>query len=627
MLSFKSILVSTVSISAIILTGCGGGGSSSGGGSGGGGGGGSSNSPPSFTSPTSVTFDENNIISFTLTVSDPDGDAITISDEPGGDGAFFTVNTTNGQVTADAFDFENPQDVNGDNVYEQNISLSDGTVTVNETIRVTIQNVAESPTCTLNASASFNENFVGDVYTFDGVDPDGDPGSYLELIISPNPIGNFLSQRVRDSIALDLDTGVLSVTQPLDAEAEGAGNSFLVQTSFGVPGDIANCSVVVDLIDLPGTVASGLRFNGLQRATQSAGDIDNDGLDELWVETSETQSDGFDNPSGYLIFGSYLKGELSGDNNADIDLTSLTATQAVRISGKFSDFANNITDDIGETLLASPLGDIDGDGTNELLLGLSRSSTAGTSGFLDTRPLGYVLWGDTLTSGIESLDLINLSATDALIIDQFEPTTDTISNRGDLAVGAGEYSGDLITDVVIGLPDFDIFGDGLEGRSLVMFGDALLAAKPAGRFDPTSNNRVVTFTASNGSRNSNTGFSITRLDDLNGDGNDELALADQFDRVEVIFSPTIENADTNRNITYGELNTASVRTTLPFSGQRPVLNTSSFDADNDGLSDILFSYNGGAQIVFGDVANGSNTSNKDIFLRVRQIIFSTLRLG
>ena len=111
-------------ILACSLAACGGGGSGSdnGGGSGGGGSGGggvgSSNGPPQFTSPTSFTFPENTIVSFTLAVSDPEGDTVTIRDDTTGDGALFTVDPTTGGVTANtsnnSFDFENPQDGNQD---------------------------------------------------------------------------------------------------------------------------------------------------------------------------------------------------------------------------------------------------------------------------------------------------------------------------------------------------------------------------------------------------------------------------------------------------------------------------------------------------------------------------------
>lgn len=162
------------------LTACGGGG-----GGGGGVGGGSGNSPPRFTSPTSFEFYENGAISFLLTANDPDGDVITIRDDTSGDGALFMVTITDsgGIVTLAPprmfLDFENPEDVNRDNVYEQRITLSDGKASTTTTIRITILNVDEPPVFVSPPAANGNsvlvdlqENYVGPIFTLAAEDPE-----------------------------------------------------------------------------------------------------------------------------------------------------------------------------------------------------------------------------------------------------------------------------------------------------------------------------------------------------------------------------------------------------------------------------------------------------------------------
>ncbi|MEL7312914.1 MAG: hypothetical protein AAFN07_15465, partial [Pseudomonadota bacterium] len=116
---------------ASILTACGGGGGGGGSNNGGGGGGGTTNQPPSFTGPTSFSFAENVAVTFTLNVTDPDSATVTITEVAGGDSGLFTLDTNSGVITANtannSFNFEDPQDSNADNVYEQQVQLSDGT--------------------------------------------------------------------------------------------------------------------------------------------------------------------------------------------------------------------------------------------------------------------------------------------------------------------------------------------------------------------------------------------------------------------------------------------------------------------------------------------------------------------
>ena len=143
---------STVILATAILAACGGGG---GGGSdyggGGGGGGGYGNNPPTITNSTSsYSAVENQTGAFLVTATDSDGDALTYSITSGADSSLFTINTTGSVSFNTAPDFEVPGDSNADNVYELEVSVSDGTASDSQAFTVTVTNDTSDDPVTSN---------------------------------------------------------------------------------------------------------------------------------------------------------------------------------------------------------------------------------------------------------------------------------------------------------------------------------------------------------------------------------------------------------------------------------------------------------------------------------------------
>ena len=278
---FGAIERSSVWLCACFLAACGGGGS---------GGGATSNQPPSLTSSTAFQFGENELVSFTLTVTDPDSATVTISDLPGGDGALFTFDPSSGVVTANTstgtFNFEDPQDGNSDNVYEQRVELSDGVNTVTETITVTITDVDEGPEFATLQETPLEENATGVVATFVATDPEGGAvGNYQIVEISKlgEPVN---AQRLLDAFSLDPVTGELSVVIPFDAEVEGTQDVIRIGVSATDGVNEGFGGVAIRLVDLPSRLGDAVRISGrgivtpLGAAASPVGDIDGDGVDE-----------------------------------------------------------------------------------------------------------------------------------------------------------------------------------------------------------------------------------------------------------------------------------------------------------------------------------------------------------
>ena len=148
---FKNILVVIATITIAACGGGGGGGGSDYGGGGGGGGGGYGNNPPTITNSTSsYSAVENQTGAFLVTATDSDGDALTYSITSGADSSLFTINTTGSVSFNTSPDFEVPGDSNADNVYELEVSVSDGTASDSQAFTVTVTNDTSDDPVTSN---------------------------------------------------------------------------------------------------------------------------------------------------------------------------------------------------------------------------------------------------------------------------------------------------------------------------------------------------------------------------------------------------------------------------------------------------------------------------------------------
>ena len=128
--------------------------------------------------PSSVSYAENGTGPVaTYTASDPDDDTISWS-LPNTtfetDGSDFSINRT-GQLSFDSSpNHESPHDSNGDNVYKVTVRASDGTLTDDRDVTITVTN--EKPTIDSGLhSPSYAEGGMGAVSTYRASDPgDGD---------------------------------------------------------------------------------------------------------------------------------------------------------------------------------------------------------------------------------------------------------------------------------------------------------------------------------------------------------------------------------------------------------------------------------------------------------------------
>ncbi|MES2792432.1 MAG: cadherin domain-containing protein [Planctomycetota bacterium] len=130
---------------------------------------------PIFTSPAAYNVDENTTAVGTVTATDADlpAETVTYSLTGGVDAALFAIDPSTGDLTFIAApDFENPLDVGADNVYNVDITADDGNGgTTIQSVAITVVGVNESPVITSPAAYNVPENTTA-VGTVTSTDPD-----------------------------------------------------------------------------------------------------------------------------------------------------------------------------------------------------------------------------------------------------------------------------------------------------------------------------------------------------------------------------------------------------------------------------------------------------------------------
>ena len=280
---------------------------------------------PVFTSATTASVLENTTDPvMTIAASDGDGTTLTYAlTDTGADNALFTINPATGALSfITPPDYEQPADDGGDNTYTVEVSASDGTTTVTQTVTVSVANDAAddvvgntAPSFTSEASFTIDENQT-DVGVVSASDVDGGTVSYA---ITGGADAN--------AFAIDATNGALTLKSPGDAETQ-ASYQVIVSASDG-QGGTTDQTIAVELNDIneaPSTptfsgtpsiaedAAAGLVIGNVAAADPDAGDT-------LTFTTSDPRFEVDDN--GNLVVANGASFDF--DTEPSISLT-LTAT-------------------------------------------------------------------------------------------------------------------------------------------------------------------------------------------------------------------------------------------------------------------------------------------------------------
>ena len=134
------------------------------------------------------------------------------------------------------------------------------------------------------------------------------------------------------------------------------------------------------------------------RSVSSAGDINNDGYDDIIIGAGYADPNGDDAGESYVVFG-----KASGTYSASLELSSLNGTNGFVINGiDESDYSGSSV---------SSAGDINNDGYDDIIIGANEADpNGGSSGE------SYVVFGKASGTYSASLELSSLNGTNGFVI-------------------------------------------------------------------------------------------------------------------------------------------------------------------------------------------------------------------
>ena len=238
------------------------------------------NQPPVFTSNGSLAIVENTTAVLTVTSTDADlpAQTLTYSISGGPDAARFNINSSSGELTFTAApDFEVPADAGADNIYNVTVQVSDGTLTATQDIVVTVTAVNDNnPTVTSNGSPSLAENTTAMIpVTGTDIDLPAQPLTYSisggvdaalfnlnsstgELAFLSPPDFEIPTDAGADNlynVTIQVSDGELAATQDMTVAVTGVSENSPVITSNGNPSVVENTTAVTTVtasdVDLP----------------------------------------------------------------------------------------------------------------------------------------------------------------------------------------------------------------------------------------------------------------------------------------------------------------------------------------------------------------------------------------
>ena len=279
------------------------------------------NQPQFNLNSSAFSTPENSTAVTTIAATDADGDDLSFSLISTTDSSHFTLDPASGTLAfISAPDFESPQDSDGDNVYQLELSVYDNAYSTKTNISVAVTNVDEAPSfAAATQNLSLNENSSGSFYTAVASDPEGATLTY-------SASGADASLFTLDDSSGDLAFKTSpNFEQPTD---QGADNVYNLDITATDGANQASQSITVTVADV----------NEAPTFASASVNIDTDENDASFVHIVNAADD----PDQ----GETLTYQLSGDDAAAFDFDAATRALAFKQSPDYESPQDQNTDNV-----------------------------------------------------------------------------------------------------------------------------------------------------------------------------------------------------------------------------------------------------------------------------------------
>lgn len=249
----------------------------------------------------------------------------------------------------------------------------------------------------------------------------------------------------------------------------------------------------VDLSKLTSNVGFAIKGTGYAILhVASAGDVNGDGFDDLLIGSA---GGGFyygGATKAYLVFG-------RPGGVGTINVGQLAPSDGFVVSGAYGYGGNRLS--------VSSAGDINGDGFDDIVVGMTNITPGGSA---------FVIYGKA--GGFANIDVTDPAATTATIRGALNGDA-----LGGSVSSAGDINGDGFDDLIIGAPYADNGGNGA-GQAYVIFGKAAAL----GTIDVGNMAAGTGFTIQGDTAGDDAGYQVKSAGDINGDGYDDIIIGAPF---------------------------------------------------------------------------------------------------
>ncbi|MEP1095878.1 MAG: putative Ig domain-containing protein [Cyclobacteriaceae bacterium] len=278
-----------------------------------------------------------------------------------------------------------------------------------------------------------------------------------------------------------------------DPNGSDSGEAYVV---FGSSSGFASEFELSSLNGINGFTISGAAPNiSSGFSVSGAGDVNSDGIDDLIIGALRASPNGTYSGASYVVFG-------TGSGFASvIELSALNGTTGFTVNGVAAD-------DLSGSSVNS-VGDVNGDGLDDFIIGAIGSNTNGTNS-----GASYVVFGNG--SGFApTFELSSLNGSNGFTING---SVGSFSGRS--VSSAGDMNGDGVDDIIIGAAHASPNG-GYSGQSYVVFGSSSGFTSVIELSTLDGNNGFALNGVATGQQS---GYSVSKAGDVNGDGIDDLII-------------------------------------------------------------------------------------------------------